>query len=78
MSQQLKDIEWNKLEVAAPAFITVIFMILAYSISDGIAMGFIVYGISMLAAKRQKEISPLCWALIVIFILYYVMKFCFA
>ena len=78
MSQQLKEVEFEKLEVAAPAFITVIFMILAYSISDGIAMGFIVYGASMLAAGRKKEVTPLCWVLIVIFILYYVMKFCFA
>ena len=78
MSQQLKDIEWNDLEIAAPAFITIIFMILAYSISDGIAMGFIVYGISMFAANRRKEVSPLCWALIVVFIVYYVMKFCIA
>ena len=78
MSQQLKDIEWNDLEIAAPAFITIIFMILAYSISDGIAMGFIVYGISMYAANRKKEVSPLCWALIAVFVVYYVMKFCIA
>ena len=78
MSQQLKEVEFEKLEVAAPAFITIVFMILAYSISDGIAMGFIVYGASMLAAGRKKEVTPLCWVLIVVFILYYVMKFCFA
>lgn len=77
MSQQLKDIEWKELEIAAPAFITIIFMILAYSISDGIAMGFIVYGVSMLAANKTKEVTPLSWGLIIVFILYYVMKFCF-
>ncbi|MBR3840686.1 MAG: NCS2 family permease [Erysipelotrichales bacterium] len=78
MSQQLREVEFEKLEVAAPAFITVVFMILAYSISDGIAMGFITYGAAMLAANRKKEVTPLCWILIVVFILYYVMKFCFA
>lgn len=74
MAQQLKNIEWEKFEVAAPAFVTIIFMILAYSISDGLALGFIVYGVSMAFSKRAKEVSPICWGLVVLFIAYFILK----
>ena len=73
MAQQLKNIDWEEFEVAAPAFVTVIFMTLAYSISDGLALGFIVYGACMAAAKRTKEVSPVCWGLIALFILYFIL-----
>lgn len=71
MAEQLKEIEWEDVGVAAYAFVTIIFMVLAYSISDGLALGFVVYGIVMLAGKRVKEVNPIMWALIVIFIIYF-------
>ncbi|MCI5773924.1 MAG: NCS2 family permease [Erysipelotrichaceae bacterium] len=74
MAKQLKEIDWQDTAIAASAFVTIIFMVLAYSISDGLAMGFIVYGITMLFSKKAKEVSPICWVLIVIFIFYYCMK----
>ena len=43
MLGNLSDIEWNKLEEAIPAFFATTFMALCYSISYGIAMGFITY-----------------------------------
>ena len=46
-------------------------MILTYSISDGIAFGFIVYGITSVIAGRSKEIKPIVWALILIFVVYF-------
>lgn len=74
MANQLKDIEWDRFEIAAPAFVTIIFMVLAYSISDGLAMGFIVYGLTMLSTGKAREVSPICWALVILFILYYVIE----
>ena len=41
MASQLGGIEWDDIVFAASGFITVIMMILTYSISDGIAFGFI-------------------------------------
>ena len=70
MAQQTKNIHWEKLEIAVPSFLVLIGMPLTYSISDGIALGFIIYPISMLAAKRGKEVHPLMYALMIIFIVF--------
>lgn len=71
MAQQLKGIDWDDLIFASAGFTTVLMMILMYSISNGIACGFIVYTIAMLAAGKIKEIHPTVWVLNVIFILYF-------
>lgn len=73
MASQLGGIEWDDIVFAASGFMTVIMMILAYSISDGIAFGFIVYGVTSVVSGRAKQIKPIVWGLIVIFILYFAM-----
>jgi len=72
MAGQLKNIEWDKIEVAVPAFFTIIFMPLAYSIANGIAVGFIFYPIAMLVKGRAKEIHPVMWVLSIVFVLYFI------
>lgn len=71
MAQQLGGIKWDNFVYAASGFVTIIMMILCYSISDGIALGFITYGIAMLASGKAKEIKPTVWVLIVVFVLYF-------
>lgn len=71
MAQQMKSINWDDLSIAIPAFITIIFMILTYSISNGIAFGFIAYAIVMLASGRVKEVPSIIWILLFIFVLYF-------
>ena len=71
MAQQLRGIEWENMIYAISTFITVISMILTYSISNGIAFGFIAYAISMLAAGKAKKVHPTVWVLLVIFVLYF-------
>ena len=68
MAQNLKYISWDKLEIAIPSFLIVLGMPLTYSISDGIALGFIVYPITMISAKRGKEVSPIMYLLFFVFI----------
>lgn len=68
MAQSLKYISWDKMEIAIPSFLIVIGMPLTYSISDGIALGFITYPITMLAAKRGKEVHPLMYVLFFVFL----------
>lgn len=68
MAQSLRQIEWGKLEIAIPAFLILIGMPLTYSISDGIALGFIFYPITMIAAKRGKEVSSIMYLLFFVFI----------
>ncbi|CAL28645.1 NCS2 family permease [Staphylococcus carnosus] len=72
MAGNLAEIDWKKFEFAVPAFITIIMMPLSYSIATGIACGFIFYPITMLMSKRQKEVHPIMYVLMVLFILYFV------
>ncbi len=73
MAQQMKGIEWEKFEIAAAGFFTIIMMILCYSISDGIALGFLTYTLACLAVGKAKDVTPILWGLNFIFILYFMM-----
>ena len=70
MFVQIKDIEWDNLAIVASVFMTIIMMILSYSISLGIAFGFITYTIVTVASGKAKELNPLVWVLFIVFILY--------
>ncbi len=70
MASSLKDIPWDKFEIAVPAFLTIVTMPLAYSIATGIAVGFIFYPITMVAKGKVKEVNPIMWGLFIVFILY--------
>ncbi|QVK19647.1 NCS2 family permease [Mycoplasmatota bacterium] len=74
MASQLKEIDWDDTAVAVPAFLTIIAMPLAYSISTGIALGFIFYPITLLVSKRHKEINVIMYILAVVFILYFLVS----
>lgn len=71
MAQQLGGVDWDDFVFAASGFMTVLTMILTYSISDGIAFGFIVYGLTMAVTGKAKEVKPMVWILIAIFIGYF-------
>ncbi|MBI0033024.1 MULTISPECIES: NCS2 family permease [Lactobacillus] len=70
MAQNTAHIQWDKMEIAVPAFLILIGMPLTYSISDGLALGLITYPICMVAAKRTKEITPMMWILFFVFIIF--------
>ncbi|KRL18182.1 xanthine uracil permease family protein [Lactobacillus amylolyticus DSM 11664] len=71
MAENLAHVHWTNLEVAIPCFLIVLGMPLTYSISDGLAWGIIVYPLSMIAAKKFKQITPIMWLLFVVFIIYF-------
>ena len=68
MAQSLARINWTKMEIAIPSFLIVLGMPLTYSISDGLALGVITYPITMIAAKRGREVHPLMYVLFFVFI----------
>lgn len=72
MVSSLKNIEWDRFEIAVPAFFTVLMMPLGYSIATGIAVGFLFYPITMIAKGRTKEIHPVMYGFFVIFLLYFI------
>lgn len=72
MLTSLNNIDWDNFEIAVPAFFASIFMGLAYSISNGIAAGFIAYGIIALAQGKAKKVHPILWVSMGLFILNYI------
>ena len=66
-------VNWNDLEEAIPAFLTISVMPFAYSISDGIAFGFISYSVIKIARGKAKEVPVLVYVISVLFILKYVL-----
>lgn len=73
MTASFKEIEWHDFEEAVPAFFAGIFMALCYSISYGIAAGFIFYVIVKLCRGKAKEINPLLWVCTALFLLNFVL-----
>ncbi|WP_332633404.1 NCS2 family permease [Halalkalibacter flavus] len=72
MASSLGLIDWKRFEIAVPAFVTVIAMPLTYSIATGIAMGFILYPITMVAKGKAKEIHPIMYVLFFVFLAYFI------
>ena len=74
MVSSFKDIDWNDLSEAIPAFFAGIFMALCYSISYGIATGFITYCIVKLCKKEAKDIHPIIIGVSFLFILNFILQ----
>ena len=74
MLTSVTKIDFDDLTEAIPAFIAIIAMPFLYSISEGIALGVISYVIINVCTgkAKDKKISPLMYALAVIFVLKYV------
>ncbi|GMA47517.1 hypothetical protein GCM10025854_17670 [Tetragenococcus muriaticus] len=72
MLSSFKDIDWTRLEDAVPAFFASIFMALCYSISYGIAAGFIFYSIVKVVKGKAREVSLILWVIDLLFILNFV------
>lgn len=70
MASSLAEIKWNEFEYAIPAFMTVIMMPLGYSISAGIALGFIFYPLFMVFKGKFKEVHPIMYILFFVFVWY--------
>ena len=68
MMQSISSIDFQDLTEGIPAFITIMVMPFAYSISKGIAFGMISYVICKIAGKKAKEVPVVTWILAVIFI----------
>ena len=68
MMQSISSIDFQDLTEGIPAFITIMVMPFAYSISKGIAFGIISYVICKIAGKKAKEVPVVTWVLAVVFI----------
>ena len=73
MAAPVKEIDWEDYSEAIPAFVTMLLMPLAYSISDGIMLGMISYVVINALTGKFKKISVTMWILAVLFVLRYVL-----
>jgi AGZA family xanthine/uracil permease-like MFS transporter len=71
MMQQVKNIEWDDVEIALPAFLTIVLMPFTYSISVGIGAGFIAYVLIKLVRGRAGVVHPLLWVVSALFVVYF-------
>ncbi len=69
MSSILIKVRWDDLTEATPAFITAAMMPFTYSITEGIALGFISYCIMKLFTGKAKDVSVPVWLIAVLFLL---------
>ena len=72
MMQQVTEINWRDLGIAVPAFLTIVLMPFAYSITVGIGAGFIAYVILQAARKGgARKVHWLMWVVAGLFVVYF-------
>ena len=71
MMTQVKEIDWDDIEIALPAFLTIVLMPFTYSITAGIGAGFIAYALLKSVRGKAAEVHPLLWGTAALFVLYF-------
>lgn len=71
MMTGIKQIDWEDLGIAIPAFLTIILMPFTYNISVGIGAGFVTYVVIRFIQGRKSEIHPLLFLVSGLFMVYF-------
>ncbi len=71
MMQQVTGIDWDDVEIAIPAFLTIILMPFTYSITVGIGAGFLAYVLIKVVRGKSAEVKPLLWVIAGLFVVYF-------
>ena len=71
MMQQVKGIDWDDLEVAVPAFLTIVLMPFTYSITAGIGAGFLAFVLIKVIKGKSAAVHPLMWTIAALFVVYF-------
>ena len=74
MTSAFADIKWADFEEAIPCFLAVLFMVISYSIADGIAIGFISYSIVKISQGKFKQLHPILIVSTALFLINYLSK----
>ncbi len=73
MMKGVRNVDFKDLEIAFPAFMTIMLMPLNYSISTGLSFGFISYALIKTIRGKFKEVDPVLWIIAALSILSLVM-----
>ena len=71
LMMEIKKVRFEELDDAIPAFLTILVMPFAYSITTGIAVGFLSYVVCKAAAGKRKELNMPVLVLAAVFLLYF-------
>ncbi|MEE4493386.1 NCS2 family permease [Streptomyces sp. NPDC050529] len=71
MMTQVKHIDWDRYDLAIPAFLTITVMPLTYSITNGIGAGFVTYVIIKACLGKAREVHWLLWITAALFLVYF-------
>jgi AGZA family xanthine/uracil permease-like MFS transporter len=71
MMQQVTGVDWNDVEVAVPAFLTIVLMPFTYSIAAGIGAGFLAFVLLKVVRGKIGVIHPLMWVISAMFVAYF-------
>jgi AGZA family xanthine/uracil permease-like MFS transporter len=71
MMTTVKEIPWDDLEVAIPAFLTIVVMPFTYSITNGIGAGFVAYVFIKSTRGKSAEVRPMMWVASAAFLIYF-------
>ncbi|WP_432511731.1 NCS2 family permease [Kineococcus sp. SYSU DK001] len=71
MMTQVKGIDWADLEIAVPAFLTIVLMPFTYSISAGIGAGFVAFVLMKVARGKVRAVHPVMWVVAALFVVYF-------
>ncbi|MDU4436299.1 MAG: NCS2 family permease, partial [Pluralibacter gergoviae] len=69
MTSSLARVKWEDLTESVPAFITAVMMPFSFSITEGIALGFISYCVMKIGTGRLRDLSPCVIIVAVLFVL---------
>ena len=71
MMSQVKNIDWDDVDIAIPAFLTIVLMPFTYSITVGIGAGFVSYAIIKLVRGHTRDVHWVLWVVAALFVLYF-------
>ncbi|MEV6618215.1 NCS2 family permease [Streptomyces sp. NPDC051051] len=71
MMTRVKSIDWDRYEIAVPAFLTIAVMPFTYSITNGIGAGFIAFVLIKTVLGKAREVHWLMWGASALFVVYF-------
>ncbi len=71
MMVQVRGIDWDDMEIAVPAFLTIILMPFTYSITVGIGAGFVTYVLIKAVRGKAAQVHSLLWLVAALFVVYF-------
>lgn len=71
MLSNIREVDFDDMTNALPAFCTVVFMPFTYSIANGVALGLITFCLMKLATGKKEEVQPLTLIVALVFIIRY-------